>query len=480
MGRHEKIVLDDDGLDKRAIGYYSTPAFIAQFITAKMLEINPQGKLVLDPCIGREEMVAPFFRAGKRIVGLDIIDYGPKTMSRFQQGDFLDYYRHHGRNLPFDYYIANPPYNCHENRYIRQNKGPLRRLFPEIGALNMYSLFIAALIDCAKPGALIGLLTNDSFLTARLHKPLREKLIKECRIHYLLLCPTDLFAQQGADVRTCIMILEKRPARGPEGPIKTKNRPATVKELMTLLEGGNFDQVELGDILLDHPKDHLELVIGCPPSIKGLFHHPRLNDHYPCITGISTGDDRRFLSQDKTDYYSVPFYKNPGRRRFRTEPDGYLPQDFLEISRQRPNFIVRNRAYLFQEGIICSSMGVTFAAAYLPPGATFGVNAGIFPREGHLWWLLAYLNTSLVTYLVRGVLLRTNMITSGYVGRIPLLPLGEGTKDSLARLAHRAYEGCPQDGILETIDRLIFQEGGLGSEEIHHIQSFCHDLIRRT
>ena len=65
---------------------------------------------------------------------------------------------------------------------------------------------------------------------------------------------------------------------------------------------------------------------------------------------------------------------------------------FLDISKVIPNFIVRNKNYLFKEGISCSSMGVAFGAAILPKDATFGVNANIIVDESEKWWLLAYLN----------------------------------------------------------------------------------------
>lgn len=227
MGRHQKTVCTVQGLDRRETGYYSTPPFVADFIARTLLSLNPHGKRVFDPCVGKGELAEPFLRRGDFTVkGLDILDLAPSPKIQFTQEDFLKFYEAQRLNcilgrtidLPYDYYVANPPYNCHEVEYIRANKALLSALFGGIGVLNMYSMFLTAMIDCAKDGALIGVITLDSFLTAHGHATLREHILQHCAIHHVLLCPTDLFRNQGADVRTCVLILQK--GRQHQGEIK--------------------------------------------------------------------------------------------------------------------------------------------------------------------------------------------------------------------------------------------------------------------
>ena len=201
MGRHIKHVLTGDGMDRRVSGYYSTPKFIAQFLFEELFAINPAGASVFDPCVGREELLEPFIEAGVSAQGFDNRRYLQQYGCAFSELDFLDFYRQQlARNikaLPFDFFVANPPYNCHETDYVRENKIWLRKTFADVGVANMYSMFIAAMIDLAKDGALIGLLSFDSFLTAGLHCELRKKILATCQIHTLILCPTDLFLDQG-------------------------------------------------------------------------------------------------------------------------------------------------------------------------------------------------------------------------------------------------------------------------------------------
>jgi hypothetical protein len=490
MGRFEKTIFIENGLDRRELGYYSTPSFISSFMTKKMLDINPNGKIALDPCVGKEEMIKEFYNSNVEIDGIDIHNHSDHFYCNFIKEDFIDLYKRNKIglifdqkiNLKYDYYIANPPYNCHEVDYIRKNKKELNNVFGSIGVHNMYSMFISAIIDSAKDGALISIISSDSFLTARMHNPLRKQILEECSIHYLILCPTDLFWEQKADVRTCIMILQK--GKKYQKQIKTLNRPKNREDLKTKLQEEIFNETELENIVSVSGENQFEFVINIPSEIIDLFNSPRLGEKFKCITGISTGADSKYISKEKKEGFEIPFYKNPGTRKFYCEQDGYLTNDYLKFDREIKNFMVRNKSYILREGITCSSMGLPFGACYLPEGSTYGVNANIFCDKKDIWWLLAYLNSSLVNYIVRRVLIRSNMITSGYVSKIPIIELSEKVKVSLGLIAKEAYikKIAPMDAycFVKKIDEILFRELELSKEietDILHFASNLHSRV---
>ncbi|RYE06643.1 MAG: SAM-dependent DNA methyltransferase, partial [Sphingobacteriales bacterium] len=325
MGRHQKQVLNEHGVNRRELGYYSTPAFIADFITQTMLAINPHGRTALDPCVGREELITTLHQHGVSVDGIDIHNHGDYQHCNFIQDDFIDYYGQlkaalpagESINLSYDYLIANPPYNCHELNYIRDNKKALTQLFGGIGVHNMYSMFISAMVDCAKDGALMGFITSDSFLTARVHAPLRKQILQQCAIHHLILCPSDLFRQQNADVRTCIMILQKGTQH--QQQVNVLNRPANRQQLQQQLEKRHFTPTSLNQ-LVNPAGSGNEFTVGVPAAIQALFNHPRLGDTFKCITGISTGNDALYLSKHPRPGFEIPFYKNPGSRKYYSAP----------------------------------------------------------------------------------------------------------------------------------------------------------------
>lgn len=492
MGRKEKVlrekIINDLSIDKRQIGYYSTPSFICDYITMKVMEVNNNGKSVLDPCCGREEMLNPFNKFNIETYGIDIIKYKEEYNCNFKNTDFIKYYyefvsaNNQIKNLNYDYYVLNPPYNCHEVQYIRDNKKELKKHFNDVGVHNMYGLFISAVIDLAKDGAVIGIITHDSFLTSKSYQGLRKKILNTCSIHEITMCPTDLFLEQGAEVRTSIVILQK--GLSYQENVIINNRCRSIEELINILDSFNNNLYNLNDIVLNNKMDNSEFIIECPEKVKSLFTLNRLGEQFKCITGISTGNDKLYLSKEMNDPYTVPFYKNPGKDKYYTNKIMYINKDFINISKSIPNFIVRNKELLYKSGIICSSMGVQFTACKLPKESTFGVNTCIICDDKDAFWLLAYLNSTLVTYLVRGVLNRSNMITSGYVSRIPLLHFDNEAKEKLSYLGCSVYDKVKNEEdineILNEIDKVVNDTADLSNDTVAYINKFKIDLIKRT
>ncbi len=434
-------------------------------------------------------MTSAIKRPETEVYGIDLLNMNPAGVDHFVHGDFIEFYTRRKLSpllcddLPSpDIIIANPPYNCHETEYIRKHKRHLREVFGRHATLNMYSLFLTAIIDLAAPGTAIGVIVHDSFLTARGHETLRRMILSECTIRSLHLCPTDLFLDQGAEVRTCILILEKGLRNNKS--IDTSNRPTTKKEFSEILACNKFEVAERSHLCLESDRDRSEFLVGVPRQIRELFSESRIGDQFPCITGISTGNDKAYLSSERTEEFKYPFYKNPGSRRFFSGPDAYLATNFIQISSDVPNFIVRNKEFLFRGGLSCSSMGVAFGAAVLPDQSTYGVNANIVVDGPDKWWLLSFLNSGLCTYIVRGAMLRSNMITAGYVSRIPVPRFSNQAKVQLGTLAKEAYEMqiAPSNAqfYIRSIDLVICKDLGLDHSLETTIRDFCDDVVRRS
>ncbi|WBX70386.1 HsdM family class I SAM-dependent methyltransferase [Tenacibaculum retecalamus] len=487
MGRFEKVLVNDNGIDKRDSGYYSTPDFVSDYISNELLELNPNGKKVLDPAVGDEELLKSFFIHGKEIDSFDVIEHGNIQYSNFLKQDFIAFYKEqkeslffsNGINLDYDYYIANPPYNCHELDYIKDNKSELKKLFGNVGVHNMYSMFLSAIVDCAKEGALIGVIVSDSFLTATMHSGLRQQLLDSCSIHQLILCPNDLFWSQKADVRTCIMVLQK--GKQFQDKVKVSNRPKNAKDLERILETKDFLEVEVEEIVLSKKKTANQFIIDIDKDILSLFQNPRIGEVFNCITGISTGNDKKYLSKEKKQGFEIPFYKNPGSKKFVTTEDAYLIDHFMDESLIVKDFMVRNKKFVFNEGITCSSMGLPFSACYLPENSTFGVNPNIFTPKEDLFWVLAYLNSHLITYLVRGVLIRSNMVTSGYISQLPIIPFNDKEKDKLTKISKKVLNSEMKINIaINKINAIVYNNLKLNESIIEKIDDFALNLSKRV
>lgn len=489
MGRAPKIILTPEQTDRREIGYYSTPNFVSTFIANEILKIRPEAKTVLDPCIGRGEFTIPFKKKGCLITGYDIVNLTPEGCDKFYNYDFLEVAMEHDpRSLlkkdPFttDIIVFNPPYNCHEVDYIRKNKVKLTERFGKSATLNMYSLFMRAVIDVAPNRTLIGIVTHDSFLTASGHRELREFILDNCIIHNLHLCPTNLFLDQQADVRTCVMIIER--TTKPSYKTKISNRPKNTEEFKKILMNNKFETVHKEKLFLSGLKDSKEFVIGVPEEVLLLFNGRRIADIAACITGISTGNDKIYLSSNKRPGFNMPFYKNPASRRFYSEPDAFLCDDWEEVSSTVSNFIVRNKNLILNGGLSCSSMGVKFGATIRPPGTVFGVNPNIIVDDTNKWWLLSFLNSRLCLFLTRAILIRSNMITSGYASRIPVPNFDANTTIILEQLGKKGHdlvrEGNSIDIFKQQIDDVIESFLNFSATTVQLLSDFEKDPTRLT
>jgi hypothetical protein len=483
MRTNKKIMTHDD-IDRRELGYYSTPNTIAKFMFSEMIKINPNGATMLDPCVGKEELIKDIDLTNLKIDGFDIYNHGDYKYCNFEQLNFLDFYiENKERQLNYDYYIANPPYNNHEVTYIRDNKIKLAKAYSDVGTYNMYSMFISSLIDLAKNGSVVAIITSDAFLTAKRQYNLRKKINDTCSIHSLILCPKDLFWEQKADVKTCIIILQK--GKEFQRKVKTLSRPNNKEDLYESLALNRFKEVDCSEIINESSKNNFEYVVGMSNKIKSLFLNKRLGDSFTCICGITTGSDGEYVMMNKQDGFSIPIYRNPGSKKFYCEPNGYLTDDYLLVGEKNKSFMVRNKSFIKREGITCSNIGVSFSACYLPKGSAFGVNPNIFcENEADIWWLLAYLNSSLVTYLVRGVLIK-GTISSGYISNVPMIPLSGEIKVKLSTISKKLVESKNTDpsvlkDAVDKIDDLVFTQSNLGEDTVSMIRDFADNLYDRV
>ena len=86
------------------------------------------------------------------------------------------------------------------------------------------------------------------------------------------MCPNDLFWSQKADVRTCIIILQK--GKQFQNKVKVSNRPKNTKDLIRILETKDFLELEVEEIVLSKKKTSNQFIIDIDKNILSLFKYP--------------------------------------------------------------------------------------------------------------------------------------------------------------------------------------------------------------
>jgi hypothetical protein len=275
------------------------------------------------------------------------------------------------------------------------------------------------------------------------------------------------------------MILQK--GKQFQDKVKISNRPKSTSDLERILETKDFLEVDVEEIVLSKKKTANQFIIDVDKDILSLFKNPRIGEVFKCITGISTGNDKKYLSKEKKQGFEIPFYKNPGSKKFVTTEDAYLINHFMDESLIVKDFMVRNKQFVFNEGITCSSMGLPFSACYLPKNSTFGVNPNIFTPKEDLLWMLAYLNSHLITYLVRGVLIRSNMVTSGYISQLPIAPFNIEEKAKLTEISEKVLNfKMDIDAAINEINSVVYGNLHLDGNIIEKIEDFTLNLSKRV
>ena len=512
---------------KRSLGQYSTPIQTVDYMVERLLTFlqicRAQDQMhhvsILDPAAGDGIFVESLQRHGVHPTSILALDIDPTAVASLpphinaECQDFLA-----SEQSGFDAIIGNPPYKSkRESVYIQENRSRLDMQFKDVGIQNMYSMFVVHAIRSLREGGVLCVIVQDSFLTNVYYKNFRKYVVDNCLIHEITLAPRRLFHPKNADVRTAILILEKR-----TGEINAARRAAHVMHLVDRLPDEQsyhcpgINRVQRIEQKYFMQMDNHTFFINVPKCIIEIFQTTgtRLGDIVGGGTGISTGNDAKFLrksnepdrvgrnpGQPSTDASGdtfgapnpdngsddawVPFYKNGGAGDAWFYETPYLiGRDWKTASMNNKDFLARNAEYYFREGITCSSMGIEFSAAYLPPGCLFGVNGNFFAKSREdLFYILGFLNSLLVKYLIRAVLNRTNMVTAGYIKRLPYVEPEPPIKRRIANIAEEIVEvrrsKTAYDPVLlqQTIDQLIFDIYRIEARDQARIEQFCANMF---
>ncbi|MGP4059310.1 Eco57I restriction-modification methylase domain-containing protein [Halobacillus sp. H74] len=479
---------------KRMMGQYGTPQETVNHMVHTLLSYLPasiERPKILDPSTGDGIFTLTLIAEGIDPGLLYAYDIDPTVSTphsdvNFMTTDFLkaDVYEE------FDAIIGNPPYKSkRQSEYFLENNEFIKKQFGSIGVHNLYSLFIHKGIQALKPGGILTMIVQDSFLTNVYYKNFRHYLLSQTQIKEIALAPRRLFHKGKADVRTAILILKKKEAGEDEN--------GSLMKLVDRLDNQFYETPLTKNVQYLNQK-HFEslpgynFAINVPFEILQHFQMPyqKFGDVIEGGTGISTGNDRHFLRKyEQIDNFKewIPFYKNGGvNDGWYYAPKYYIHKDWQIQQEGHPNFTIRNSAFFYRKGITCSSMGVGFSAAYLPKNSLFGVNANFFPEnEDDLFYFLGLLNSKLATYMVRKVLNRTNMITSGYIKKLPYAAPSSINKE-IVRAASRSLVKEKKlnphfnTGPLQrTIDEAIYDIYGISKENQGHVEEFCQDILER-
>lgn len=475
----------------RVNGFYETPLKTVEYICNKILPLYKKGKKILDPAVGDGIFLYALSKAGvdtNDLYGFDIDEQKiNKLKDKYPNVRLFDSTNPFNQN--FDFIVGNPPYNGDESHFIRENRQRLKKLFKEIDVKNTYSMISYQAINSLNSGGMFSMVISDSFLTNSYYKKFRQFLLKNTKIKEMLLAPWRLFHGRSADVRTCILTLEKK--SDTEAIFQLSSEDNAVKLVDRLKSEDEYKKPSRVELIKQkdfYKYPNNSFLIGISPKIRNLYLNTskRLGDIVEGGTGISTGNDKRFLrkrDEVKNDSSWVPYYKNGARNAYYYEPEYYIERDYRKYSSAISNYLIRNEKYFFKEGVSCSSVGVRFSASYLPSGSLFGVNANFFFKDKDtLFYTLGLLNSKFAWYFARKVLIRANNISANYLRQLPYKEPDLKDKKLISAEVQKVVKKLKEDKkynyslIQKKLDSKFYKIFNLDKETISEIENFCENF----
>ena len=487
---YSKETLGKDRVD----GFYDTPIPTVAYISSKVLIRYKPGMKILDPAVGDGVSLEYLKGQGVRVCdlyGFDIDEEKVATLKKcFPNVRIFD--ATNPFEEKFDFIVGNPPYNGDESHFVRENRDRLEKVSAEIGAKNTYSIIAFQSIKALNQSGYFSMILSDSFITNKYYKLFRHFLLKHLRIEEMLLAPWKLFHGRSADVRTCIITgCKKQDWECVFDVAPSQNEVRLVDRVNSEEEYSNPPKVEI--ILQQEIEKYPDqtFLIGVPKKIRSLYLNPplRLGDVVEGGTGISTGNDKRFLrkrSEVENDANWVPYYKNGARQPYWYDPEFFIERNYSPHNKSTANYMIRNEKFFFKEGVTCSSVGVRFSASYMPPSCLFGVNANFFFKDREtLFYTLGLLNTKLAWYFARRVLIRTNNISANYLRLLPYIEPDTNTKTQISDAVQqivkelrldRSYDFRPNQ---EQLDKVFFEIYKFDKLLKADINDFCDNFYER-
>ena len=475
----------------RVNGFYETPLKTVEYICNQILPFYKKGGKILDPAVGDGIFLYALSQAGVDKNDLYGFDIDKQKVEKLQK--IYPNVRLFDATNPFpekfDFIVGNPPYNGDESHFVRDNRERLKKLFKEIDAKNTYSMIAYQAINSLNTEGIFSMIVSDSFLTNNYYKNFRLFLLRNAEIKELLLAPWKLFHGRSADVRTCILTAVKKPdidiifqIQDRDKEVKLVDRIKSEDEYLNPQRVERIKQKEF------YKYPNTAFLIGLPSSIRNLYisAEKRLGDVVDGGTGISTGNDKKFLRR-KPDIVGnpdwIPYYKNGARQAYYYEPEYFIEKDYKKYSSTIKNYLIRNEKYFFKEGISCSSVGVRFSASYMPEGCLFGVNANFFFKdEETLFYTLGLLNSKISWYFARKVLIRTNNISANYLRQLPYKEPKIKDKKIISEAVQKIVKEIKNDKnynysvIQKELDEKFYKIFSLNKQVIKEIEIFCENF----
>ena len=418
---------------------------------------------VLEPCAGDGVFINALLQVEKNL-NIDVFELDEREAKKLKKNfnsenisikntDTLLYndFINGSSNNRYDYIIANPPYGAWQD-YEKRLK--LKTIYPGLYVKETYTTFLFLCLNLLKPGGRLVFITPDTYLNLHMHTYLRKYILQNSLVKEIAIFPSSFFPGVNFGYsKLSIITLEKTSASHAiyNNTIKILDNFKKPSELITkknirttlVKQGDIFENSDYAFIFTDNK--HFDRLIKHSSM--------RIGDIANCVTGIYTGDDKKYIKvMDKNfkngkNYQQIlegEIYKNTygidldgldcnnsyipiikgGNTRYLKQNLWYInwSKEAVGMYKNNKKSRFQNSQYYFKQGIAVPMVSSNSVTASLLNNRIFDQSiVGIFPQKDiYVLYLLAFFNSSVCTQLLRMINPSANN-SANYIKKIPVL-----------------------------------------------------------
>jgi hypothetical protein len=441
--------------------YYTKSSEIVGYMINN-LSLMPNSN-VLEPCAGDGVFINALLQVEKKI-NIDAFELDEKEAKRLKtifnsenisikNADTLLYndFINGNCNNRYDFIIANPPYGAWQD-YEKREK--LKIIYPGLYVKETYTTFLFLCLNLLKPGGRLVFITPNTYLNLHMHTYLRKFILQNALVKEIAIFPSSFFPGVNFGYsKLSIITLEKTNTNHViyNNTIKILDNFKKPIELITK-ENIRTVMVKQGDILKNadcafvfSDNKHFSRLI------KQSFMH--IGDIADCVTGIYTGDDKRFIKvvdknlKNGKNYQQISnneIYQNisdidlnglncinsyipiikGGNTRYIKQNLWYInwSKEAVAFYKVDKKSRFQNSQYYFKQGLAVPMVSSNSVTASLLNYRIFDQSiVGIFPKKNeYVYYLLAFFNSSICTKLLRMINPSANN-SANYIKKIPIV-----------------------------------------------------------
>lgn len=288
--------------NRKATGSYYTPTEVAQKLCDKLFEMNhPVGKRVFDPCCGTGNFILqlPLEIAFENVYGNDAdlmsvylarLNYALKysvcdaqiVYSHITQRDYLlsDEF------AKFDFIIGNPPWGCD---FSDEQRERLRQKYScaSGNSIESYDVFVEQALSNLMPGGILSFVLPEAILNVRNHTQIRKILLAHSRFQYI-----EFLGNVFDKVQCPCIILQTIRSDNGFSTVGLKIADAAREFIINTQR-----EIDEKCIVFSMTDEEYRVMrkINDEPNRTTLFGNARF------ALGIVTGNNKKYISQNKTD-----------------------------------------------------------------------------------------------------------------------------------------------------------------------------------